>query len=294
MATVKLNGVGVALVTPFTNSGSIDYDSLESLIEHVIKGGCDYIVSQGTTAETPTLTLKEKRELDNFIPRIVKGRIPVIVGIGGNNTAAIIDELRTRPLKEYDAVLSVTPYYNRPTQEGLYQHFKNLSDVSPLPLILYNVPGRTGVNLTSHTTLRLANYSKNIIGIKEASGKMDQVKEILSDSPGHFSVICGDDSNTCQFIKNGAPGVISVLANAVPHIVKELVELSLNKISEADLLHEKLKNLVSLLFEEGNPAGIKALLHQMGLCNNNLRLPLVPVSQYVWEKIKKESSLILN
>ena len=286
MAELCLSGLGVALVTPFKKDLTIDYQALEKLVEYVISGGCDYIVALGTTAETPTLSSEEKDKVARFISQQVGQRIPLVIGIGGNNTMGVIREIQSRDLSGYNAILSVTPYYNKPTQEGLFQHYKAISEVSPLPILLYNVPGRTGVNMTADTTLRLARLSKNICGIKEASGKLDQCEKIINNAPDHFSLVSGDDSATCRLMQLGAKGLISVLANAFPKETKKLVDLS--KISnnpEAFSYQKSLEPLISHLFEDGNPAGVKAALANLGLLENVLRLPLVPVSKAVEEKL---------
>lgn len=287
MSELNLTGLGVALVTPFKNDGSIDFEALTNIINHVLEGGCDYLVVLGTTAETPTLSREEKILVTDFVRGIVDNRVPLIIGIGGNNTKRVCDQLQQRNLDGYSAVLSVTPFYNKPTQEGLYQHYKTISEASPLPVILYNVPGRTGVNLSAHTTLRLAKSSPKIIAIKEASGNLQQCKDIINEAPEGFSLISGDDASTCDLMKIGARGVISVLANAFPAEVRKLVSLCRMKDSfKAEVHQNKLSKLISPLFEDGNPAGVKAALHTLGLCENILRLPLVPVSEHVAKKIK--------
>lgn len=287
MAEANINGLGVALVTPFNEDLTIDYEALERLIEHVIDGGCDYIVALGTTAETPTLTKEEKLILTDFIREQSAGRVPLVLGIGGNNTREVCEELTNRDLRGYCAILSVTPYYNKPSQEGLYQHYKQISEASPLPVILYNVPGRTGVNLSASTTIRLANDFSNICAIKEASGNLNQCHEIINGAPQNFKLISGDDSATCELMNMGAKGVISVLANAYPVHMRRLVSLCeacCNKESES--MQELLKELISPLFEEGNPAGIKSALADLGIIQNRLRLPLVSVTPYMADKIK--------
>lgn len=289
MAELNLTGLGVALVTPFNKDISIDYQSLENIIEHIISNGCDYIVALGTTAETPTLSNKEKLQLTQFIREKTNGRIPLVIGIGGNNTYALIEEILSRDLEGFCAILSVTPYYNKPTQEGLFQHYKAISEISPLPILLYNVPGRTGVNMTAKTTLKLAGLSDKFCGIKEASGNLDQCKEIIENAPEHFNVISGDDAMVSKMMKIGAKGVISVIGNAYPDKIKEIVELCLqSKNEDATSCQEKLYPLIQHIFEDGNPAGVKAILSKMGIIQNILRLPLVPVSRYVEEKIIRD------
>lgn len=280
-------GLGVALVTPFKEDNSIDLDSLERIIHHVIDGGCDYIVALGTTAETPTLSPSEKSQLASFIKKIVNSRVPLVMGIGGNDTIKVVKDIQTMDLNGYSAVLSVVPYYNKPTQEGLYQHFKYISQNSPLPILLYNVPGRTGVNLSAETTLRLASDPK-FCGIKEASGNFKQIEEILNSKPAYFQVISGNDADTARLMKLGGAGVISVLANALPIEMKKLVNLAREKrFREAEVYQESLKPLISHLFEDGNPAGVKSLLADLGLLKNKLRLPLVPVSENVAKKLQQ-------
>lgn len=291
MAEFKLEGVGVALVTPFKKDLTIDFDGLTAVIEHVIQGGCNYIVALGTTAETPTLSIEEKILLTDFIRSKVDGRVPLIIGIGGNNTERVVRVIKERDLKGYSAILSVTPFYNKPTQTGLFMHYKKIAENSPLPIILYNVPSRTGVNLTAETTLKLAEIP-NITGIKEASGNLEQIREIIDNKPENFNVISGDDAFTCEIMKRGGSGVISVLANAFPKAILNLTRLCLeNRIEEAACAQNKLKDIISHLFEEGNPAGVKCILSLQGLIENNLRLPLVPVSKNTENKIKRSMSL---
>ncbi|MCH5227536.1 MAG: 4-hydroxy-tetrahydrodipicolinate synthase [Muribaculaceae bacterium] len=295
MANLKIDGLGVALITPFKEDLFIDYEALGNIIEHIIKGGVDYIVVLGTTAETPTLTLEEKNELAGFVNRKVNGRLPLVLGIGGNNTASVVNDILTRNLEGYSAILSVAPYYNKPTQEGLYLHFASIVEASPLPILLYNVPGRTGVNLSPRTTLRLAALSDKFCGVKEASGDLTQAKEIIDGAPSHFHVLSGNDSDTAALMKVGSSGVISVLANAFPEKMKKIVDLCKEgKFDEAMENQKKLNTLIGSLFEDGNPAGIKAMLHHLGMAENFLRLPLVPVSKNLESKIKKEISLLTD
>ena len=287
MCVINLRGLGVALVTPFRQNLSIDFDSLEKILDHVIEGGCDYIVALGTTAETPTLSREEKILLSDFIRQRVNGRVPLVIGIGGNNTARVVKNLLEGDLNGYSAVLSVAPYYNKPNQEGIFLHYKTIAEASPLPVILYNVPSRTGVNITEKTALLLAEHP-NIIGIKEASGNICQIRGIIEKSPQDFYVISGDDSKTLDIVRCGGIGVISVLANALPQQMKQLVNLSLeNKYDEAAKLQEHLKEITGYLFEDGSPAGVKCALSVLGLCENILRLPLVPVSFSTTNKIKE-------
>ena len=290
MAEKMLEGLGVALVTPFNKDTSIDYEALEKLIEHVIKGGCDYLVALGTTGETPTLSYEEKVVVTRFIREKSAERVPLVLGVGGNSTSKVVEDIKRRDLEGYSAILSVTPYYNKPNQEGLFLHYKAISEASPLPIILYNVPGRTGVNLSAKTTLRLSELSKNIIGVKEASGKLEQAEEIIKNAPTGFSVISGDDASVAPLMQRGATGVISVLANAFPTIMKQLVTLCREyKYEEANTLQLKLQSIIGHLFEDGNPAGVKALLSKMGIVENILRLPLVPASKETEEKLFKET-----
>lgn len=294
MDDLKLNGLGIALATPFKRDFSIDYEALGKMINHTVSGGCDYIVALGTTAETPTLTVDEKQKVAKFIKEKTAGKVPLVLGIGGNCTDRVIKDISTWDLTGYSAILSVTPYYNKPTQEGLYQHFKTISEVSPLPLILYNVPGRTGVNLTAETTLRLS-LLNNIIGIKEASGKLDQIKKIIKEGPDKFFVISGNDGDTTEVMKMGGNGVISVFANAMPDLMKKLVKFCQERQwSQAESLQSKMGNIIKHLFEEGNPAGVKVLLNKLGICENTLRLPLVQVSKNMEEKLISELSFLLS
>ena len=293
MAEINLAGLGVALVTPFNKDFSIDFEGIEKLLDHLIKGGCDYLVVLGTTGEPPTLTYEEKIIVTRFIREKVDDRLPLVLGIGGNSTTKVIEDIKKRDLEGYSAILSVTPYYNKPNQEGLYQHYKAISDASPLPLILYNVPGRTGVNLSAETAIRLSYYTDNIIGIKEASGNLKQSEEIIKKSRKGFTVISGDDGYTKPLMEIGAKGVISVLANAYPNIVKRLVKLCQDKeYSKAETLQETLKSIIGHLFEDGNPGGVKALLNRMDMIENVLRLPLVAVSKSTEEKLFKEAEKI--
>ncbi|MDO4802183.1 MAG: 4-hydroxy-tetrahydrodipicolinate synthase [Prevotellaceae bacterium] len=273
------HGLGIALVTPFRADSSVDFDALRNIVEYQIRNGADFFCILATTAEIPTLTLSEKAKIKSVVVDTVNSRVPVIVGCGGNNTQAVCEELRTMDTCGIDAVLSVCPYYNKPTQEGLFQHFKAVSQASPLPVILYNVPGRTGVNLTSTTTLRLAQECSNIIAIKEASGNLSQIREILNRCPADFDVLSGDDCTTLQMIQMGAKGVISVVGNALTQRFSAMVKYALEgKYEMAQPIDDELKDLYDLLFVEGNPPGIKSLMSQMGMLENILRLPLVPVS----------------
>lgn len=282
----KFKGLGIALVTPFKADGSIDYDALLRLVEYQIKNGADFLCIMGTTAETPCLSLEEKAQLKKLLVERVAGRVPLLMGCGGNNTAAVVNELKTGDWQGVDGVLSVCPYYNKPSQEGLYQHFKAIAEASPVPVVLYNVPGRTGVNMTAETTLRLARDFQNIVAIKEASGDITQMDDIIKNKPSHFDVISGDDGITFPLITLGAVGVISVIGNALPAEFSRMVRLALNGDYEsARNIHHKFAELFKLLFVDGNPAGVKAMLHAMGMIENQLRLPLVPTRLTTMEKI---------
>ncbi|MDE6490693.1 MAG: 4-hydroxy-tetrahydrodipicolinate synthase [Muribaculaceae bacterium] len=288
MARFNLKGMGVALITPFRHDKSIDYDALARLLEYQIKNGVDYLVVLGTTAETATLTAEEKAGVRNYVAQRVAGRVPLVIGIGGNNTTALVDELRTTDLSAFSAVLSVVPYYNKPSQEGIYRHYEAIANASPLPVILYNVPGRTGVNMTAETTLRLAADFPNIVGIKEASGNFSQIDEIIKRKHDDFMVISGDDGITFPLITLGAVGVISVIGNAFPREFSRMVRLALEGDYQRALsIHHRFTELFSLLFVDGNPAGVKCLLHAMGYIDNELRLPLVPTRITTYEKIRQ-------
>ncbi len=288
MLNSKLVGMGVALITPFKEDESIDFDALTRIIEHQIKNGTDYLVVCGTTAETPTLTSEEKEEIKQFVAQKAAGRIPLVYGIGGNNTREVVHKVRTTDLSGYDAILSVTPYYNKPSQEGIYQHYAAIARASSLPIILYNVPGRTGVNMTAETTLRIANDFKNVCAVKEASGNFSQIDDIIKNKPENFLVISGDDGITFPLITLGAVGVISVIGNAFPKEFSRMVRLALEgDYNSARLIHHNFTELISLLFVEGNPAGVKSMLAIMGLIENKLRLPLVPNTIKTYEKIRK-------
>lgn len=283
----QLRGTGVALVTPFKDNMEIDYPALERVIDFVIGNGVEYVITLGTTGETPTLSKDEKIELILFTYEKVADRVPVVVGIGGNNTLSLIKDLETFPLQKAAAVLSASPYYNKPSQEGIYQHYKALAEVSPKPIILYNVPGRTGRNMTAATTLRLAHDFKNIIGIKEASGDMAQSMQILKDKPADFLVVSGDDNLAMPQIACGMDGVISVAANCLPKQFSEMVRLSLKgNFAAAKLLNDQMLEAYDLLFAENNPAGVKAFMTELNLLENNLRLPVVPLSEGLHTSVK--------
>ncbi len=283
----NLQGTGVALITPFDRNKAIDFPALGRLMEHVIAGGADYLVALGTTAETPTLSCTEKEELVAFIRRQNAGRLPLVLGIGGNNTAEVVRQIENADLEGIEAVLSVTPYYNRPTQEGLYQHYKAIAEASPKPIILYNVPARTGCNLAAETTLRLAHDFRNIAAVKEASCILSQMAYILRDKPEDFLVISGDDNMALPLIALGGDGVISVAANAFPKSVCRMVRGCLEgNFAEAAKIQLMLLECIESLFSEGNPVGIKAALAIKGLIQNELRLPLVPCSDKHYSKIE--------
>lgn len=278
--------MGVALVTPFTKTKEIDFPALERVIHHVADNGADFLVVLGTTGETPTLSADEKTSILQFVKEKTNGEIPLVAGIGGNNTAEIVRLLKETDLSGYSAILSVVPAYNKPTQDGIYYHFKAIAEASPLPVILYNVPGRTGVNMTADTTLRLAREVPNIIGIKEASGNIKQIERLLTEKPDGFNVISGDDGLTYPLMTLGAAGVISVIGNAYPREFSDMVHLCLegNYIEAVDY-HYKFREIIRLLFADGNPAGVKCVMHDMGLIQNELRLPLIPVHQSVADEI---------
>lgn len=285
MANIK--GMGIALVTPFKADMSVDYDALKRLVEFQVASGADFLAVLCTTAETPTLTPDERMKVRRLVIDVVRGRIPIVIGCGGNNTMAIVEELKNGDWQGVDAILSVVPYYNKPSQEGLYQHFMAIANASPVPVILYNVPGRVGVNMTATTTLRLANDNPNIIAIKEASGNFDQIDDIIKNKPRRFSVLSGDDGITFPLITLGAEGVISVIGNAFPKEFARMVRLALDgDYQNALTIHHRFKELFSLLFVDGNPAGVKAMLNAMGYCENVLRLPLVPTRITTFEKIQ--------
>jgi 4-hydroxy-tetrahydrodipicolinate synthase len=277
----KFKGTGVAIVTPFNKDSSIDYKSLGKLVDFIIKGGVEYIVVLGTTGESVTLSKEEKQSIITHVIENVNKRVPIVLGLGGNNTQEIVNSLKkTADFSHVDALLSVSPYYNKPNQRGIYQHYKAISEVSPLPIILYNVPGRTASNLTAETTLKLANDFKNIIAIKEASGNLEQCMKIIKNKPKDFSVISGDDMLTLPMIAAGADGVISVVANAFPKDFSEMTrQILAGNVKEAQELHYKLTDIIEQLFADGNPAGIKAVLEMMKICTANVRLPLVKINK---------------
>lgn len=285
----SLRGTGVALVTPFKANKEIDFNGLERVVSHCIEGGVEYLVVMGTTGENPVLSVREKRDVLRAAVEAAQARVPIVYGIGGNNTAALAQSLQEDDLEGVSAILSVSPYYNKPTQEGIYQHFKTLSEASPLPLILYNVPGRTGSNITAETSLRLAHGFKNIIGIKEASGDLEQVMKIIQDRPEGFLVISGEDNLTLPIMACGGDGVISVSGQAFPSVYSEMVRRALAEdYSKARQLHYQLFEVTKLLFAEGNPGGVKAALDIQNVCEAHLRQPLWPVSQPLRERIQQQ------
>ncbi len=271
-------GLGIALITPFKEDGSVDYDALIRLVDYQLNNGADFFCILATTGETPTLTREEKQKIKDLVVDYVQARVPILMGCGGNNTAAVVEELQTADFKGIDGVLSVCPYYNKPSQEGLYQHFKAIAAATQLPIVLYNVPGRTGVNLQAATTVRLARDCQNIVAIKEASGNLEQVDEIIKNKPADFDVISGDDSLTFPMVSCGAVGVISVIGNALPKEFSRMIRLQMRgEYDPARTIHHRFTDLFSLLFVDGNPAGVKAMLSEMGFIENILRLPLVPM-----------------
>lgn len=291
MSRINLRGVGVALITPFREDESVDYEALIRIVDYQIQNNIDYLVVLGTTGETPTLTEDEKKKIIEVVVYQVGGRIPIVLGLGGNNTRAIVEKLKTDSFEGIDAILSVVPYYNKPSQEGIYQHYKAIAEASKLPIILYNVPGRTGVNMTAETTLRIANEFKNVVAIKEASGDMTQMDDIIKRKPELFDVISGDDGITFPLITLGAIGVISVIGNAFPREFSRMTRLSLEGDYQSALkIHHSFSELFNLLFVDGNPAGVKCMLHMMGYIENKLRLPLVPTRITTFEQIR----LVLN
>lgn len=288
MAHINLKGMGVALVTPFKNDKSIDFEALGRLLEYQISNATDYFVVLGTTAETPALTPDEKKSIREFVVERVNGRVPLVLGMGSNNTAGLVEEFKNTDLSAFSAILSVVPYYNKPSQEGIYQHYKAVAQATDKPIVLYNVPGRTGVNMTPETTLRLANDFSNIVAIKEASGNISQMDEIIKNKPRDFSVISGDDGITFPLLTLGAIGVISVIGNAFPKEFSRMVRLAQNGDYEKALqIHHRFTELFKLLFVDGNPAGVKCVLHAMGFIENELRLPLVPTRLTTYERIRQ-------
>jgi 4-hydroxy-tetrahydrodipicolinate synthase len=288
-----MKGTGVALVTPFKSDYSVDFDALGNIIDHVISGGVEYLVALGTTGESPTLTKDEKKKVYAFIAGAAKGRVPCVAGIGGNNTQEVVETIKSFDFSGYDAILSVSPYYNKPNQEGIYQHYMELAKAAPKPVIIYNVPGRTGTGVSAATTLRLAHASDKFIATKEASGNAEQFMDILCHKLDGFSVISGDDNLTLPFLAMGMSGVISVIANAFPKLFSEMVRLGLKgDFEQARAIHYKLYEAMKAIFTDGSPGGIKVLLNEMGLCENIVRLPLAPVNATVDNRLRQMASTI--
>jgi 4-hydroxy-tetrahydrodipicolinate synthase len=284
----RFRGTGVAIVTPFNADGSIDWLSFEKVINHIINGKCEYLVVLGTTGESATIHGKEKQEVFSFVNKINAGRVALVAGIGGNDTQEVIEGFISFDLAGYEAILCVAPYYNKPNQEGLFQHYKALDAATPLPIMMYNVPGRTGMNVSGETQVRIARECKNVFSTKEASGNFDQINYILKNKPADFMVISGDDPVTLHMIAAGAEGLVSVVANAYPKDYSEMVRLCLaGKFSEAQKLHYKYTDIIASMFAEGSPSGVKAYLFEMGLCQNTFRLPIWKVSDKHHAKIKE-------
>ncbi|MDR0989120.1 MAG: 4-hydroxy-tetrahydrodipicolinate synthase [Prevotellaceae bacterium] len=287
MIQTKLKGMGVALITPFKEDESVDYDALMRMVDYLIQNNTDFLCVLGTTAETPTLTQEEKKQIKQRVIERVGGRIPILLGLGGNNTRSIVDSLQKDDFTGVDAILSVVPYYNKPSQEGIYQHYKAIASATELPIVLYNVPGRTGVNMTAETTLRIARDFHNVIAIKEASGDITQMDDIIKKKPTYFYVISCDDGITYPLNTLGAVGIISVIGNAFPREFSRMVRLALKgDYPNARTIHHRFAELFKLLFVDGNPAGVKAMLNAMGMIENKLRLPLVPTRITTFEKIR--------
>ena len=287
-------GTGVALITPFNEDFSVDYKSLENIVEFTLSNGADFMVALGTTSEAPTLTQEEKNNVLKTIVKVAKGRCPIMLGMGGNNTMALLQNIKNQDFTDIDGILSVVPYYNKPNQRGMKAHFEAVADNSPVPVILYNVPGRVGVNLQASTCVELAKH-KNIIAVKEASGNLQQIMEILRDKPSDFDVLSGDDGLTQPMMALGAKGVISVAANGYPDVFCKMVKSMLNDDAKTALpLHYKMLNMNSLIFADGNPAGVKCLMAQQNLCKNVLRLPLVTVNDNVKNDLEKEYKVLYN
>lgn len=288
MARNIFKGLGIALITPFKANGEVDYSALKRLLEYQLKNGADFFCILATTGETPTLTPHEKASIKALVVEVVAGRVPILMGCGGNNTAAVVEELQTADFSGIDGVLSVCPFYNKPSQEGLYQHFKAIAGATKLPVVLYNVPGRTGVNMKAETTVRLAHDCPNIVAIKEAAGSLEQVDDIIKHKPDHFDIISGDDALTYPMVACGAVGVISVIGNALPKEFSRMLRLEIKgEYESARKIHHRFTDLFSLLFVDGNPAGVKAMLHEMGMIENVLRLPLVPTRLTTMQKISE-------
>ena len=289
MIQTRLKGMGVALITPFKEDGSVDYEALLRLVDYQLQNGTDFLCVLGTTAETPTLSKEEKEKVKRTVIDRVGGRIPILLGVGSNSTQAVVESVKNDDMTGVDALLVVVPYYNKPSQEGIYQHYKAVAEATELPIVLYNVPGRTGVNMTAETTLRLARDFQNIVAIKEASGNIGQMDEIIKNAPEGFDVISGDDGITFPLITLGAVGVISVLGNAFPYEFSRMTRLAMQgDYANAVTIHHKFTEMINLLFVDGNPAGVKAVMSQMGMIENKLRLPLVPARPVTCDKIRAE------
>ncbi|NND15184.1 MAG: 4-hydroxy-tetrahydrodipicolinate synthase [Eudoraea sp.] len=283
-----LEGLGVALATPFTSDGDLDLEALASLVDHNINGGADYLVVLGTTGESVTLDSIEKKQVIKTVVDTNKGRLPLVLGIGGNNTKALVNELQESKLQDFEAILSVSPYYSKPTQSGIFKHFQALAKVAPKPIMIYNVPSRTGSNVLPETILKLAFSCPNICGVKEASGDLEQIKKILNGKPANFAVISGDDFTALDTVLEGGQGVISVLGQGIPELFAEMIQLGLKgETHKARELETSLKQGMDLIFEEGNPAGIKALLHQLEICLPDVRLPLVKATDGLQSRINQ-------
>lgn len=289
MLAKDFRGTGVAIVTPFTKEGSIDWEALKRLIDFLSNGKVEYLVVMGTTGENVTITKEEKQEIFAYVARHNLAGLPLVAGIGGNYTVEVLDGLRHTDLTGYSAILSVSPYYNKPNQQGIFHHYKLISEHSPVPVIMYNVPGRTGMNVSAETTIRIANECPNIIATKEASGNFDQIMQIIKHKPAGFEVISGDDAITLPMIALGSIGVISVVANAYPAQFSEMVRLALaENYPAARDLHYKFIDIITTLFEEGSPSGVKAYMSEMGICGNYFRLPVYPVSDRLMNKIRHQ------
>lgn len=288
MIQTRLKGLGVALITPFKEDESVDYPALLRMVDYLLQNKMDFLCVLGTTAETPTLTEYEKQKVKETVIERANGRVPILLGVGGNNTRGVVETLKKDDYQGVDAILSVVPYYNKPSQEGIYQHYKAISEATDLPLVLYNVPGRTGINMTAETTLRIAGDFRNVIAVKEASGNITQMDDIIKNRPEGFDVISGDDGITYPLITMGAVGVISVIGNAFPREFGKMVRLALEgDYANALTIHHKFAELFKLLFVDGNPAGVKAMLNVMGMIQNKLRLPLVPTRITTFEAMRR-------
>jgi len=289
-----LKGSGVAMITPFDEEGRVDYHAVKRVVDHIISGGIDYIVLMGTTAETATLTSEERAKVVALIVEVVADRVPLVLGIGGNNTQVVVDTIKQTDLTAFKALMSVCPYYTRPSQEGIYQHFKHIATATPISVILYNVPARTGVSISNETTVRLATDCANIIAIKDATGDLESVIALLDLVPDGFHVISGDDALALPVVLSGGSGVISVIGGALPNQVSKMIRLALeNRIDEATVYHNQLLEMIDLIFREGNPAGVKNLSKHLGLCTGNVRLPLVPASEPLSVAISEANKVFL-